>query len=91
MSVARRQDFVALEHPGLSVVRQCELLGVSRSGFYYEPVGESEDPSPDACDRRAVHGDAVLRITAGHRPGNSNPNPAFQFDRRACFPVPTWR
>lgn len=42
MSVARRQDLVALEHPGLSVARQCELLGVSRSGFYYEPVGESE-------------------------------------------------
>ena len=23
--------------------RQCELLGVSRSGLYYEPVGESEE------------------------------------------------
>jgi putative transposase len=42
MSVARRQDLVALDRPGLSVVRQCELLGISRSGFYYEPVGESE-------------------------------------------------
>ena len=26
------------EHPMLSVRRQCELLGVSRGGFYYEPV-----------------------------------------------------
>jgi putative transposase len=42
MSVARRQDVIAPDHPGLSVVRQCELLGISRSGFYYEPVGESE-------------------------------------------------
>jgi putative transposase len=42
MSVARRQDLVALEHLSLSIVRQCELLGISRSGFYYEPVGESE-------------------------------------------------
>lgn len=28
-------------HPRLSVVRQCELLGISRSSFYYEPIGES--------------------------------------------------
>lgn len=27
----------------LSIRRQCELAGVSRSGFYYEPVTESED------------------------------------------------
>jgi len=41
MSVARRQDLVAQEPGGLSVARRCELLGISRSGFYYEPVGES--------------------------------------------------
>ena len=27
-------------HPALSVRRQCELLGLSRSGLYYEPGGE---------------------------------------------------
>jgi putative transposase len=27
----------------LSIRRQCELLGVNRSGLYYEPVGESEE------------------------------------------------
>ena len=27
----------------LSIRRQCELTGVSRSGFYYEPVAESEE------------------------------------------------
>ena len=26
----------------LSLQRQCELVGISRSGFYYEPVPESE-------------------------------------------------
>jgi len=31
------------EHADLSVRRQCELLGVSRSGLYYEPLGESEE------------------------------------------------
>ena len=29
------------EHPGLSVVRQCELVSISRSGFYYQPTGET--------------------------------------------------
>ena len=31
------------DHPQLSAVRQCELLGVSRSGLYYQPVAESEE------------------------------------------------
>ena len=29
--------------PELSLERQCELVGISRSGFYYEPVPESEE------------------------------------------------
>jgi len=29
-------------HVEISVRRQCELLGVSRSGFYYDPVSESQ-------------------------------------------------
>jgi putative transposase len=29
--------------PELSIRRQCELLGISRSGFYYEPCPESEE------------------------------------------------
>ena len=29
--------------PQLSLRRQCELLGVSRSGYYYEPVPESDE------------------------------------------------
>jgi len=30
-------------HPELSVRRQCDLLGISRSGFYYEPAGPSAE------------------------------------------------
>ena len=30
-------------HPMLSVRRQCELLGLSRAGLYYRPVGESAE------------------------------------------------
>jgi len=29
-------------HPGLSIGRQCALLSISRSSFYYAPKGESE-------------------------------------------------
>ena len=32
-----------LAHPDLSIRRQCELLGVSRAGLYYQPRGESEE------------------------------------------------
>jgi len=30
------------EHPSLSIARQCRLVSISRSGFYYQPSGESE-------------------------------------------------
>lgn len=31
------------DHPALSIRRQCELVGLNRSTFYYEPAGESEE------------------------------------------------
>jgi putative transposase len=30
---------VDVGHPGLSISRQCELLGLNRSSLYYEPAG----------------------------------------------------
>lgn len=30
------------DHPSLSIARQCQLVSISRSGFYYQPSGESE-------------------------------------------------
>jgi putative transposase len=30
------------DHPELSVRRQCELVGLSRATFYYEPAQESD-------------------------------------------------
>ena len=35
MSPARRRQMVDRQHPSLSLVRQCALLGVSRSSLYY--------------------------------------------------------
>jgi putative transposase len=34
---------VEIGHPEISLRRQCDLLGVNRSGLYYEPTGESEE------------------------------------------------
>ena len=41
MSVERRRQLIEPDHPSLSVARQCELVSISRSGFYYHPVGET--------------------------------------------------
>jgi putative transposase len=41
MSLDRRRELVDPAHPALSVVRQCELVSISRSGFYYQPAGEA--------------------------------------------------
>ena len=40
MSVARRRQMVEPGHPRLSIVRQCELVSISRSGFYHRPAEE---------------------------------------------------
>lgn len=41
MSLERRRQLIEPKHPQLSVVRQCELVSISRSGFYRRPVGET--------------------------------------------------
>ena len=41
MSVERRRQLIEPGHLGLSIVRQCELVSVSRSTFYREPAPET--------------------------------------------------
>jgi putative transposase len=41
MSLERRRQMIEPEHRQLSITRQCELVSISRSGFYHRPVGES--------------------------------------------------
>jgi putative transposase len=41
MSLERRRQMIEPEHPRLSIVRQCELVSISRSGFYHQPAGET--------------------------------------------------
>ena len=43
MSPVQRWEMVDREHPSLSIVRQCTLLEVSRSGIYYRPKAASEE------------------------------------------------
>jgi putative transposase len=41
MSVERRRERIEPDHPDLFIGQQCRLLSISRSAFYYTPVGES--------------------------------------------------
>jgi putative transposase len=42
-SVRERRAWIDESHPQLSVAAQCELLGLARSSFYYEPSRESAE------------------------------------------------
>ena len=72
MSRGKRRQLVDWEHPSLSIVRQSALLGVSRSGLYYRPRGDSgEDLSlMQAMDRQYLetpfHGSRRMKV-AGTR------------------------
>jgi putative transposase len=41
--VDAKRALVEVAHPQLSITRQCELLGLSRSSFYYEPATETAE------------------------------------------------
>lgn len=41
VSVMQKRMLVEPHHPKISILRQCELLGLPRSSFYYQPAGES--------------------------------------------------
>ena len=42
-SIDFKRECIEPELPGLSVRRQCELLGLNRSSWYYRPTGESAE------------------------------------------------
>ena len=50
MSRGERKAMIGRDHPGLSLSRQCQVLALSRSSFYYVMKGES--PSSLALMRR---------------------------------------
>ena len=50
-STETRRALVEAEHGGLSIRRQCEVLGLPRSSFYYAALPESEE---DLCLKRLI-------------------------------------
>ena len=42
LSTTRRKALVEPDHDRLSIARQCKLLSIRRSAYYYQPVGESQ-------------------------------------------------
>ncbi len=42
MSVDRRRQIIDVNHSQLSLVRQCELVSIARSSYYYRPKNETE-------------------------------------------------
>ena len=54
-SLSERRNMIEREHPKLSLVQQCLLLGICRSSLYYEPmrkVLEDEFLVKEAIDRQ---------------------------------------
>ncbi len=43
MSRGERKAMIRRDHPELSLSRQCRLLSISRSSFYYRPKCESPE------------------------------------------------
>ena len=41
MSLERRRQMIEPDHSQLSILRQCELVSISRCGFYHRPQGET--------------------------------------------------
>lgn len=38
-----KRAWIELEHPSISIARQCELLGLARASYYYQAHGESPE------------------------------------------------
>jgi putative transposase len=43
MTLEQRRQPIEPDHPSLLIVRQCQLVSISRSGFYHRPVGETAE------------------------------------------------
>ena len=42
-SVEEKRALIEPEHPTINLARQCELVGLARSSYYYQPVPESQE------------------------------------------------
>jgi putative transposase len=80
-SAAERRRRIEPEHPAIPVARQCELLGVSRSSYYYRPASPAPEALSEAVSRRldelftAYPFYGVRRLTAALRREGHPVNP----------------
>ena len=74
LSVVERRAMIGPQDLQLSVSRQCELVGLSRSSFYYQPV------APDAFTLEVMH--AIDRIYTDR--------PFYGASGRRCGTTATW-
>jgi putative transposase len=67
-STEERRELVEPGHPDISLRRQCELLGMNRSGLYYRPLGESAENRAlmrlidEEYTRRPFYGSRKIRL-----------------------------
>ena len=64
MSVEHRRALIEPGHGQLSIARQCELVSISRSSFYYHPVGETAENLALMRLIDAHPGDALVWLSA---------------------------
>jgi putative transposase len=50
LAVTEKKELIEPTHRSISIARQCELLGLARSSFYYEPIAISQDGRGRALD-----------------------------------------
>lgn len=43
IGIQQKRILIDKSYPQVSISKQCELLGLSRSSFYYQPCRESEE------------------------------------------------
>lgn len=43
MTTDSKRRLIEPDHPGIPITRQCELLGLNRSSYYYGPAGETPE------------------------------------------------
>jgi len=43
MSPDKKRSIIKRDHPELSITQQCKLVRLTRSAFYYAPVGIDDD------------------------------------------------
>ena len=42
-SLEHKRHLIEPEHPEVTIAEQCDLLGLARSSYYYQPLGETEE------------------------------------------------